>query len=1297
MSTHLILNDQQVNSSLNNINNNCDYSTIINKNKTKNKNKITSINKIKKSSSKSTKISFLNSALLTAKKNCKKIKKSECKISDNLYSILPSVYLEEHKGMDWRLQQLGYQLPEQDERLLADNTHLSNELKFLRTQQKLCSIQVKLYINNSNINNGINQHNSSITLNEQLLQNLDNNNQVNNNELNLFCNKCEQVINKSSYCVQADLSNLNFFLSTTKTNNQPNNSAGSIQSKSSINNNNNNTPVLKHIYFHIDCLQCITCSEIIVDFRAFGDPRTEDLNSIDKLKIYCSRHFLELFKPRCDLCEELIFDKKCTQAEGRAWHVSHFCCFKCKIPLGGQQYKMANLNQKQNFINDDDKMRLEDLHSNFKNQNQTKEIHPFCLSCCDQLFGEYCARCDQLITCDQNPVKFEKYFWHSTPECFHCDTCGITLVNSDYLPSSSAKQIFCSTKCAQSLQAKDLNNLNNGLMKLNDRLRNNNNLHKPTLNSVQEEDYNALELDQVDNNKILLLNNKVEYENSSMFHLASNKNTKLNNNELLIKNKEDLKSDDNNQKSPSSNRSSNRSLSSLSLLFSSSPNSDQNESNNISNSNNQNSKEQQQKCEKIQNKEEKSIDKKQIENCSSSSIESVSSTETNQLNQLNPSTSTITKEIIINDSIENASNNKIVFVEKQTNNNEEASLNHQRLVPYVIVNNNPFTRTSIIIDNLNTTLTTMQILENDEFVNCNFNNSSNSSSSSMKSNSNDANLKANNSSSINNSTISSDSSLENKSSNESNSLSNSELILNNTSTSTLTNTNNNNINNNTNDNTSNLNTKSNQTTMNLSNSNNLVLKENNKINQNILLNGNKESIQNFNYNLPYSIHQQQQQIPTHYSTLPTRKTQRKPFKYEEPTNSQLNNYSSNNNFNTQNVQSIQSVHQSNNTLFSIKNCSSQSIIDSFGRKPVNSMNEVGLPIVNNKNFNMSSFVTCTLPRNTRNTNANHQSSTENGYLNGAQSISISKLNATMLQSNFNRLSTKYLQQQSNNNNNSSFNNSPINTSTNSDFSTTSSSKNSLIRNQNLNSHSVVVSEDQLIESLNTKLIVKPLTNNKDKINNNNSLNVISSRIQPPLPPVEHGFIKKWSTTSISSNSSTISNQLKDLPVIKEHHLILNNSNNDNNQNNNQTSSERTSSTTPSLSSSIEIQSNDLNEHPNHHHSNQSNTNLITIQNFSSSNNSLNTINQIITNLNSSNSASLISATSSINSTISSSNETTQLSSSTRITTPNLIHNRPDVISHLNPIETMKQLKQKQRELKLKEKNAYKSRTATTID
>ena len=1141
--------------------------------------------------SKSSRISFLNTALQSVTKinrrgECRKLGKS--KASQRTEKTPPSVYLEEHKGMDWRLQQLGYQLPEQDERLLADNPHLSNELKFLRLQQKLSSIPVKLYINGGSPgNNSTNSSNNSST-NGSI--NGSTNGHSNNSSCNsdhstspeqpehaagdrpICCAKCEQTISKSTYCVQADLKNFSFVLSAIKC---------------------GQSSVRQTVYFHIDCLQCVTCGEILVDFRAYLDPRTviDDL-AANYLRIYCSRHFLELFKPRCELCEELIFDKKCTQAENKAWHVQHFTCHQCKVPLGGQQYKMADLNQRAAQSNNDDKMRLEDLHKAIQ-RKQTKEVHPFCLSCCDQLFGEYCARCDQLITCDQNPVKFEKYFWHATPDCFHCDTCGITLVNSDYLPSGNGKQIFCSTKCAQSLQPKDLNNLNSGLMKLNDRLRNSHH-HKPTLNSVQEEDLNSLDdpMDRVATDQPTN-NTKVEYENlkSELFQVGDQSVPAA--------------EQENNHSSPQSSLSSNRSLSSLSLLFTSPSSPESSREENTKNS----------IGERLQTDE---TPKKCAAANSSPPIESVCSAESNQLNS---STSMNGKEIKSSEQAsesqkdclkenpkESSKREKKIDVDEVVVDKKQPPTGEpdQRLVPFAIVDNNPFTRTSIIIDNLNMALSALQVLDDQEQHKddaCPSTDTSSTGSSSALSNS-----------------PNSDSSSRNDKNNDRLS------------------------------------------------SNDLVQEKNVQTAFPSSLSG---------HNVAVAV----QSAPAHYSTLPTRRTQRKPFKYEEPSVQTMSNY-----YRFLNGQNV----VQNGCKFPTHTNSSpaQPLI---GAKPVvdSSMNEVGLPVpakVNTgpsnairqfnqfnhfnqfnqfNNVNLSSFVNCTLPRSNRHHNQTQQQTPESAYLNGVHSVSVSKLNAMMLQSSLARVPANNLGSSLGNGlgnglSNHSNGNQSINTSTNSDFSIASStstqklsSNNSAILTNNLNSHSVVVSEDQIVK-LNSQLVVKPLPNG-------GSLKL--------LPPHQHGFVKKWSTTASNSSSINSNNQLGDLPVIQEH---LSSSN----------PGERTSSATPSLSSSIEMQSNDTpssssNEKDECAIENQH-------QNLLSSNNSLNnTINLMQTNLNSSNSASLISGTSSINSTISSNGgeSTPQLGRQT-----GLIHNRPDVICFLNPIETIKQqLKQKERELKLKER------------
>lgn len=66
---------------------------------------------------------------------------------------------------------------------------------------------------------------------------------------------------------------------------------------------------------------------------------------------------------------QIIFADECTEAEGRHWHMKHFCCFECETVLGGQRYIM-------------------------------KDGRPYCCSCFESLYAEYCDTCAQHIgTC----------------------------------------------------------------------------------------------------------------------------------------------------------------------------------------------------------------------------------------------------------------------------------------------------------------------------------------------------------------------------------------------------------------------------------------------------------------------------------------------------------------------------------------------------------------------------------------------------------------------------------------------------------------------------------------------------------------------------------------------------------------------------------------------------------------------------------------------------------------------------------------------------------------------------------
>lgn len=63
---------------------------------------------------------------------------------------------------------------------------------------------------------------------------------------------------------------------------------------------------------------------------------------------------------------QIIFADECTEAEGRHWHMKHFCCYECETVLGGQRYIM-------------------------------KDGRPFCCGCFESHYAEYCESCGEHI------------------------------------------------------------------------------------------------------------------------------------------------------------------------------------------------------------------------------------------------------------------------------------------------------------------------------------------------------------------------------------------------------------------------------------------------------------------------------------------------------------------------------------------------------------------------------------------------------------------------------------------------------------------------------------------------------------------------------------------------------------------------------------------------------------------------------------------------------------------------------------------------------------------------------------
>ncbi|XP_017655960.1 prickle planar cell polarity protein 3 isoform X3 [Nannospalax galili] len=132
-------------------------------------------------------------------------------------------------------------------------------------------------------------------------------------------------------------------------------------------------------------------------------------------KVYCGRHHAECLRPRCQACDEIIFSPECTEAEGRHWHMGHFCCFECETSLGGQRYVM-------------------------------RQSRPHCCSCYEARHAEYCDGCGEHIGLDQGQMAYESQHWHASDRCFCCSRCGRALLGRPFLPRRGL--IFCSRACS---------------------------------------------------------------------------------------------------------------------------------------------------------------------------------------------------------------------------------------------------------------------------------------------------------------------------------------------------------------------------------------------------------------------------------------------------------------------------------------------------------------------------------------------------------------------------------------------------------------------------------------------------------------------------------------------------------------------------------------------------------------------------------------------------------------------------------------------------------------------------------
>ncbi|XP_032673405.1 uncharacterized protein LOC116845148 [Odontomachus brunneus] len=157
--------------------------------------------------------------------------------------------------------------------------------------------------------------------------------------------------------------------------------------------------------WHPGCFVCSVCNELLVDLVYFHY----------KNELYCERDLsAHLGIPRCFACDELIFVREYTVAEGHNYHVKHFCCWDCDMPLAGQQYI-------------------------------TENDRPLCLPCYQKTYAKTCAACNIVIAADQQGVSIKNLDFHATEACFCCYSCKKNLLNGRM--AIKEDKLFCSKEC----------------------------------------------------------------------------------------------------------------------------------------------------------------------------------------------------------------------------------------------------------------------------------------------------------------------------------------------------------------------------------------------------------------------------------------------------------------------------------------------------------------------------------------------------------------------------------------------------------------------------------------------------------------------------------------------------------------------------------------------------------------------------------------------------------------------------------------------------------------------------------
>ncbi|CAG9861683.1 unnamed protein product [Phyllotreta striolata] len=159
--------------------------------------------------------------------------------------------------------------------------------------------------------------------------------------------------------------------------------------------------------FHAGCFKCAGCDQILADNVYFYHRESDN--------VYCLRDYAKIRGfPRCKACDELIFTKEYCLAENCTFHLKHFCCTECDVPLAGRDYLL-------------------------------EEEMPYCLPCYEQNKASKCNGCGRVIKPDEVGCTLNGVHFHATEDCVACKVCGAPLIGKKILLRND--RLYCSHEC----------------------------------------------------------------------------------------------------------------------------------------------------------------------------------------------------------------------------------------------------------------------------------------------------------------------------------------------------------------------------------------------------------------------------------------------------------------------------------------------------------------------------------------------------------------------------------------------------------------------------------------------------------------------------------------------------------------------------------------------------------------------------------------------------------------------------------------------------------------------------------